>query len=120
MRDAQVLQLINAAVGRMANNANDVMVRMGQEIEEMRGYLTDETIRREILEEMLMEKSKLTGGLDKKEYGSRYDKKAAEHQERVKQAMAEQKAEAKKESESSSGIQVVGKKLVAADGVTPL
>ena len=111
MRDGQIIAAINSGLSQLANNSNEIMARMGQEVEELRGYLTAETIRRETLEEMLF--VKVVGGINKEAFEIEYNKKVAEHQEMVKKAVADEKAKEKNEppKQESHLVSVTGAPL---------
>ena len=115
MRDNQIYSVVNQGVGKLASHVDRALGQVARDLSELSSYMVAETIKRQVLEEILFEKSKLLGGLDKQDFEDRFKKKMEEYQEKAKKAREEQVAAMKKAQEEQSSKP----KLFSPDG-TPL
>jgi len=83
---------------------------------QLSSYVAAETMRRQVLEEVLFEKSKLLGGLDKEEFEKRFKAKAEAYKKEMKEAAEAQRAANEKAKEEEKAKP----KIYGADGRTPI
>lgn len=99
MRDQAIVGLVNQMGHNLSQMFGGTFMKMAREIDELRAHLTAETVRREVLESILFEKSSLTGGINKEDYEKRYMAKIEDYNKQV----AEQIELAKKAAEEAAG-----------------
>lgn len=122
MRDSAIIEMVNQGVNRLAQATSLTFHKMAREIDELRGHLTAETIRRQVLEEILFTPDTFKNGISKDGYEAAYQKAIEDYNQKVKEEMDKAEALQKEAMEkATANIAVPPKKtLVGPDGVTPL
>ena len=112
MRDAEIYNLINQAMQKVSAGVAGTIIRMGQEIDELRAHLTAETIRRQVLEDLLFDAT-----LPKDKYEEKYKAAIEEYDKKVQEAMeAAEKAAQEAAEQAKTAIVTPKRTLVGPDG----
>ena len=91
MRDGEIINTINQAMGRVIQGSQKAFGEIGHELAELRSYMTAETIRRQVVEDILIE-AKI---IDKEKFDVLLKAKINEFQAEVDAQIAERQAENK-------------------------